>query len=340
MQAIFNELPSNFFEPVTYHQLDCRAGKFNVSSDYHYVFNFEDKFIGIKKSPSIHSLPFFLHHEESLKMACMIYEQTFNQMPNELLFFHNEQKNWNAFIVGYRSEEEQLAYYNNLFTSSVRADIDYFPMVGAFNTFEFGENPFFSLLITSPFDKGKYSFLSLEDYRFPKDSGNDLLKRQYKGQLFSDAALANTSKIIASSFRDADDQFKQILGEYSGKKLDYSYFAPIILDLYNINRNVESIKNDEKLERKIRHHSELARLFIPKNTAATWTTIIAYMVRYSDFKITNGIFPKNNILDIFAQKQSYKKFETIFSKFVNDEPRFIRYADDQVADWNRIKHLI
>ncbi len=340
MQAIFDKLPSNFFEPVTYYQLECRAGKFNVSSEYHYVFNFEDKFIGIKKSQSIHSLPFFLHHEESLKMACMIYEQTFNQMPNELLYFHEKQKNWNSFIVGYRSEGKELAYYNNLFTSSIRIDVDYFPMVGAFNSFEFGENPFFSLLITSPFDKHNYSFLSLEDFRFPKDSGNDLLKRQYKGQLFSDAALAKASEIIARTFGDADTKFKQKLIEYSCRELDSSYFAPIILDLYNINRNVESIKNDKKLEKRIRHHFDLANLFIIRNEMATWSTIIAYMVRYSDFKITNGIFPKKNILDIFAQKQCYKKLETIFSKFVNDEPRFIRYADNQVADWNRIKHLI
>lgn len=317
--------------------MDSRAGRFNVQSGKHYIFSIEDEFKGIKKSLIEGDLPFYFTHEETFNTACMIYEKMYKKMPTSLYYFHNEEKTWNAFIL--LDDLKDHEHFYHFFDKSITPKNSYYQLIGAFNGYGMDENPAFFLLISSPFETSRTSFLTLDSFRFLKDD-DKLSCYKFKGNI-SPAKIIGFVEKRALQFEFEEKKFKELLEKYQKINLDRKYFMPIILDLYNLNRNSESVKNDNKLSKAILDLKDAANfpLQVFYNNL-NWTTFISFIVRYNSFKLNSGIFPKHEIESLFAKKKAYTKFTDMFSKFEVDQKGFKTYANHQLSDWEKVEKII
>jgi hypothetical protein len=330
-------LPENFFENIVLNTLDSRAGRFNVQSSKHYIFSIEDQYRGIKKSFIEGGLPFYFTHEETFNTACMIYERMYEKMPTSLYYFHNEEKTWNAFIV--LNELDIQEHFYHPFDKPIIPENSYYPLIGALNGYGMDENPAFFLLISSPFETTRMSFLTLDSFRFLRDEDR-LSCYKFKG----DSVYEKIEKFAikrAYQFKHEEKKFKELLEKYQKINLEREYFMPIILDLYNLNRNSESVKNDDKLSRAILDLRNAANFHLRAfGNTLNWTIFISFIVRYNSFELNSGIFPKHEIESLFSKKKAYTKFTEMFSRFEVDEKNFETYAKHQVSDWEKIEKII
>lgn len=343
MSNITSKLPASFFEKIVLHPLDNKAGKFNVQSDKHFVFSMEHNFRGIKKALKRQEHPFFFTHEESFNTACAIFKELYKKDPTSVYYFHHADKTWNGFVVTHEDLiEETYGSYQLRFPIY---ESKYNPLIGAFNGYGMDENPAFFMLISSPFDAKKSSFLTIDNFRFLNDDDKLSLykaKDKVKPNTFNFDKKSLKSFIVrtAAQFKNEEDKFNNILKKYQKINLDKTYFMPIILDLYNQNRNSESVKNDPKLLKSILGLKNAAEQQMRYSKTLNWGSLISFIVRFNEFSLESGIFPKTDIESLFSKKKAYTKFLEIFKKFLDNQSRFENYANNQLADWLKIESVI
>ncbi len=341
----YSTLPISFFEKIELNTLDSRAGRFNVQSDEHFIFSVEDKYRGIKKVFKKKEHPFFFTHEETLDIACEVYKKLYIEEPTSLYYFHDEDKTWNAFVVANEGvylfdKNGELNHQSLLFQQK------YYPLIGAFNGYGMEENPAFFMLTSSPFDKFNSSFLTIDSFRFLSGTEKEAM---YKIKI-SDKPNTYRFKIdainlfiedVASKFKIKEEDFKILLETYQMIPLEKKYFMPIILDLYNQNRNIESVRNDSKLMKSIINLKKAAELQLRQSIhSLTWGSFISFIVHYNEFNLDSGIYPKADIEKLFSKKKAYTKFLEMFGKFRRDSKRFNNYAENQLEDWLKIEREI
>lgn len=333
-------LPKDFFEPITFHPLDHRAGRFNVSTKEYYIFNHEDGYRGIKKAFDEKSEPFFLRHEEAFKGACHIFREQFGHEPDLVQWYHDENKTWNAFLVTSQTmKQKAMNKEATLFPTEARDEFRTFPLIGAFNGYSINDHPAFFLIVSTPFEEERGSFLTLDAFRFQSHDDRKL----FVGQSPADRKkhLAALSKRIAGGFNLAKNHFDDLIERMRQRTIIKEFFAPVVLDLYNMNRNLESVRNDEELRGRIRKlftQSENS-LFRFRN-AVPWTEFIHFIIRYNDYSIGTHSLPLSQVEELFSVKRSYQKFERLFDVFFHDDRRFVQYVDDQMGDWEKVKGLV
>lgn len=341
-----NTPPPNFFEPISYHPLAHRAGKFNVDSTQFYVFNHEDQFRGFKSAYSEGSPPFFLFHQEVLDGACQIFRNLFGHEPDLLRFFANEQKTWNAFLV----TSQQVAKFDYELTDELfsepalrqgfnkedRQPFRHFPLIGGFNDYAYGGNPAFFYLIATPFRQTTASFLTVDNFRFLQDLDKHPFTQPRANRV---TLLQSTCRRVTDSFRKERDKFDKLLTEMADYQIDKDYFAPVVLDLYNRNRNVESVRNDDTLRASLRYLYQQADDFSYGQSTLPWSDFIHFIIRYNEFNLDQDWLLKR-IEELFAEKRSYKKFNDLFAKFSVDNTRYTRYTADQLSDWRRVSSIL
>ena len=341
MQPI-SSLPADFFENVTFHTLDHRAGKFNVSTDEYFVFGYEDKFRGTKQAFDVDKPPFYLLHSETFTIVKEVFAGLFSKKPDLLTVFYDENKIWNAFIVGhsdfvkYDQPNPRINQQADLFAYNSETDrqFQHFPLIGGVNSYGFDKNPAFFYLIATPFHKDSGSLLTLDNYRFTKDEEKWPFVEGDR-----DTARAELILRVIKKFREAESDFEQMLGKMSLKYIRSDEFAPVVLDLYNRNRNPQSIRNDDLLRRRVKRLYLDAKSFTRRRTSVPWTEFMHFIVQYNQFYFDKSLLLEG-VEELFSKKESYRKFDRIFQQFVTDPDRFQSYVDDQVREWKRIEKLV
>jgi hypothetical protein len=336
------DLPTDFFEKIELSTLTCMTDKHVIKSKDYYIFSSDNNFRGIKKSSSEGGIPFFLTHKELFDSACLIYEKMYKSSPEYLYYFHDEAKMWNAFIVSGYDFDTINAYKDGFFENNMPiqvGDTNGFPAIGASNSYEMDENPAFFYVVTSPVDN-RNTFLTIDNFRFRRAVDREVLLKAKKNNSFTQW-MESFAHDKAETFLAAETKFKKLLKDLSVKEVEPQFFAPIVLDLYNKNRNIQSVKNDVELSRDIYKLYNNANGFVDKGryyNGINWTIFVSFILRYTNFDLANGTsFPKEKIEELFSTKDSYQKFRDIFSKFINDSERFDQYAKNQLEDWLKLE---
>ncbi len=334
-----SKIPVDFFEKIELNTLDQRAGRFNVQSDEHFIFSIEDKYRGIKRTVKKIGHPFFFTHEETLDTACAIYKRLYKKDPTEVHYFHDEDKTWNGFVVS-----EDLTNKGVIQPSLVD---QYYPLIGAFNGYGMDENPAFFMLISSPFGKEKRrtSYLTIDSFRFLSSVEKECVYKEKASSKpttyrFKPGLYGEFIEKVTSQFKEEEEIFNSLLKTYQAIPLEEKYFMPIILDLYNKNRNTESVKNDDNLINSILKLKRAAEEHLKFSNRLTWASFIGFIVRYNEFELVSGVFPKADIESLFSKKKAYTKMREIFGKCLHDTVRFNNYAENQLAEWYKIEALV
>lgn len=336
------DLPKDFFENVTFYPLDHRAGKYNISTDDYFIFGFEDRFRGVKRAFNEDKLPFYLSHQETFNTTKQIFYELSGFEPDLLTEFHDKDKTWNAFIVTHSSF---VKYTQKTKANSSYPLFDYvdaaedepfinFPLIGGFNNYSLDKNPAFFYLIGTPFQPDSGSLLTLDNFRFTKVED----KRPFVVDNRK-AALDQLVKSIAVRFKGARANFDKLLVKMTTQQILKEEFAPVVLDLYNRNRNPQSIRNDDGLRHRVKRLYINAANSVKKLELVPWTEFIRFIIRYNQFYFYEEILLES-VEELFSRKDSYQKFETLFNRFLTDRPSYERYVNGQVIDWERIKENV
>lgn len=341
MQPI-SDLPKDLFENVTYHTLRNQAGKFNIRTEDHFLFGYEDKFRGVKKSFSEGQPPFYLSHSETFETTCKTFCGLFGVEPDLLTEFHDEAKTWNAFIVSHSNMVSYEPEYSaqpvlgrlSQFADAQANSFVNFPLIGGFNSYGFDKNPAFFYLVGTPFRALSGSLLTLDNFRFTKDDEKLPFIVGNRSE-----ALARLIDTLVKRFGNARSAFDKLLAQMATQQVLETDFAPVVLDLYNRNRNPQSIQNDDRLRQRVRRLYIDAADSVKKRNTVPWTEFIRFIVRYNQFFFHKEILLES-IEELFSRKESYQKFDVLFRRFLNDPGAFIHYVDGQVSDWERIKDTV
>lgn len=332
-------LPAAFFEPVTLHTLSHRGGKYNVETPDLYIINHEFHYRGAKAAFGPNRPPFYLLHEECFKGACQIFTEIYQHEPDLFAYFNDPDKTWNAFLV-----TSSRLYLGNEFVSEFdsfgvlpsQKDFRYFPVIGGFNSYNQGINPGFYYLIAPPFEQGKGSFLTLANFRFLRDEDKQRFLTDNRPE-----ALRQTIRQISKEFVKAEYEFRSLLDRMAEGTITRDDLIPVILDLYDKNRNTESVANDTRLQGSLRYLAQAVEDFFPtrRQHLFAWTALIQFIIRNNEVNLNEGL-RLDEVEELFSRKRAYTKFIRLFVKFLNDLPRYERYLQDQRKDWDAIRTLI
>lgn len=203
------------------------------------------------------------------------------------------------------------------------------------------------MLISSPFDKEKRrtSYLTIDSFRFLSSVEKECVYKEKASSKpttyrFKSGRYGEFVEKVISQFVREEKSFNKLLEIYQVIPLEEKYFMPIILDLYNKNRNTESVKNDDKLIRSILTLKLAAEEQLAYSNKLTWASFIGFIVRYNEFELVSGVFPKADIESLFSKKKAYTKMLEIFGKCLHNSVRFNNYAENQLADWLKIEALV
>lgn len=152
---------------------------------------------------------------------------------------------------------------------------------------------------------------------------------------------------IAKKFAESQDDFNELMAKMSAESIDREYFAPVVLDIYDRNRNLESIRNDSDLRNRVKILFRDAEEFVEGKsndfyreiTPLEWTEFIYFILRYNHFDFEHE--PRlEKVEELFSKKDAYRKFVKLFKNFLNNKNAYHRYVANQVDDWERIREYI
>lgn len=354
-----HSLPTNFFEYVTYDSLNHQASYDKVRTLDYFVFNCGAGFRGFKATYLNEVLPFFLFHEEVFWGACQVFENLFKHKPNLIRFFHDDEKTWNAFLVTSQQlalteepSEEDLTIVDRepdiyggwrpdfpfpppkAANFGFGKEFKHFPLIGAVNDYGYDKTPAFFYLVATPFRQSKASFLTLANFRFLKDADKLPFARYGTDRR---GEMARICRDVSRQFKREQQHFDQLLGTMSNRVIDNQFFGPVVLDLYNRNRNLESIRNDATLRNAICATYDQASEFSRLTPKLLWSDFINFIIRYNEFDLEEA-WLHSRIVELFKEKRSFKKFEEVFGKFLHNNTRYQTYINDQQSTWELIRN--
>ena len=302
MQPI-DDLNYGFFEDVTLHPLRNIADLSIITSDDYFVFGHGHKFKGIKKVYENEKLPFYLLHEETFDIAKRVFKNLFGHEPDQVKVYHNDEKTWNAFIVGSKAltKDEGTQYTNSPFTFEEAGSFTHFPLIGGINNYDLDRNPAFFYLIATPFKKAQGSLLTLDNFRFHREDDKKIFFSQSREHALSDTIIS-----ISRQFEEAAARFDTLLKSIAHHSIPSEAFAPVVLDLYDRNRNPESIRNDERLRSRVKRLFNDAKINHRRYPETSWTEFIHFITRYNQFDLNRGL-PLESVEELFSKKEAYRK---------------------------------
>lgn len=139
---------------------------------------------------------------------------------------------------------------------------------------------------------------------------------------------------LALSFRRELEEFANHYYHLRQKRVEPQALVPVVLDLYDTNRNVNTIQLDASLRGRVRQRVQAARRFFGHQDSD-----LAGLVRF--FMYANAFdptdFDRRAAEDVLSQRDAYRNLRRRLSiRTVNDAQALPRYLAGQVKDYDAI----
>ena len=313
-----------FFKPtISPFQGISANGRIILSDDRKLISNdnlIPSTFLGVRKCIEFDEKRkdiFLILHEESLLLANQLYQNIANKQPSWKEHFNTESMDWAMFLV---SDKTSI---NNIKTEEPKifeSDFDYKSLnnfeliIGVQNGYDGDDEiTFYATIKHKQHDGG--SFLTIGSYKFPSYIKSEYLK-QGKSLSILKSDIKNSASIhLKKDIQDFKDLYATLFKQ-SWQTIK-NEFTPVCLDVLNINRSIQSIKNDAGLRKDIRYVEDRSHSFINlslNKNRADFAMLIDYVIftNYYDIKAFQNNRKKTE--EIFTQKRSYA---TISKRIVN-----------------------
>lgn len=357
-KEIFDE--NKFFEKVSINKLDSRAGKYNVESDKYWIISFEEQFRGLKRkkisenedvensgkvfpNPPIQSneslYPFFLYHQEIFGIGLEISNRLFKQginIPSDY-YYDYKSKSFNSFLFHQKNDFDN-SYKIQVNDQNIKVSLK--PTVGVINSYDISYNYGIYLLINIEFSEYS-SFLTLAKYEIDEEIIHNLtnVKEIIKREFIINQIIEIITPKIKTDLEKYFEFYKKLRGEDTSEE----YFSPIMVDLISTNKSIPRLSVDEvalkKLNKQINQTVDFIRTKNTIDKKITWDYFLLYLMINQKFR-KNEFLKYNTLEEIFQQKNIYKKFKNLFSKFLTDSKAFDDYSNGELKEMNDLKYII
>ena len=345
------DLESLFFEP-TISQLRAISNDDNIiSSARHKLISHDKSFLGIKKKKYLESKEIFvLNHEQAFDLGKLLFNKIADVEESDLRYFHSEDLSWVAFLFSFiksgneevlsNSQEEILQELIEKDNTQKDADnnphrrenaealnmpdnIDF--VIGVNSGYNDEDIPTFYLVLKH--EDGINPFLlTIDSYKFSFEEIEDYLNHSCDLKVLKSII----EKKVASKFLYQLKAFVSLYQLMSEILIGKEDFVPVCLDLYNLNRSLTSLKNDKNLKRRVESLIRNGEGFISAFTSDTNCSIfIDFIIRNNYVNLESIVINRDRVEELFMQKRSYQKVESIFPSFRKSHKNFQDYLEDQ-----------
>jgi hypothetical protein len=322
-----------FFTPV--------VSKFNaisedsniVKTDDYKLVSFEKNFLGIKKNDYCESSEIFLlTHKDVFELTKSLFSALSESEPQVLNYFHSEEMDWVAFLFNSSVYSSGMRRSNE--DKKMPSGIDF--VIGVNSGYGETDTPTFYLMLKHQ-QGGQVSFLTIDNYKFTKSE----IEQYILGGRDFDFLQEILIKDVSAHFRLELDSFILLYEKLRSIRIEKSFFAPVCLDLYNLNRSLTSIKNDGRLRLNLTRLINQSSVFVKNLTLEiTASDFIDFIIRYNYFSLENITLSREKIEDLFVKKRAYQKVEDMFPGFFKSQENFDEYLIEQSRTFDRIMREI
>jgi hypothetical protein len=322
-----------FFIPV--------VSKFNAISedsnivkteDYKLV-SFEKNFLGIKKNDFCGSSEIFLlTHKDVFELTQSLFSALSGSKPQVLNYFHSEEMDWVAFLFNSSFDSKEMGRPKE--NQKMPIGIDF--VIGVNSGYGENDTPTFYLMLKHQ-QGGQLSFLTIDNYKFSKSEIEEYISGGRDFNFLQEILI----KDVSNRFRFELDSFILLYEKLRSIRIEKSFFAPVCLDLYNLNRSLTSIRNDNRLRSNLMKVINQSSLFVNNLVLKiTGSDFIDFIIRYNYFSLENITISREKIEDLFVKKRAYQKVEDMFPGFFKSQENFNEYLIEQSRTFDRIMREI
>jgi len=292
---------------------------FVTSDDYQIISKSQSgSFLGIKE---VHELndktkkTFHIHFESLVNQSKQLFEFLFNQSAEIHDYFKTKDDNWAAFLFSKNKygvedfvKDHQARTYELAKLQDKTLNLKIFSHLDLLLGASYGYTTsdtinLFLLLKTNNSKPENLSFLTLTRFSITRNREFALLSENINENRY----IEYFENFIKDDFLDDLGEFIKYYQYFSDITLERENFVPIVLDLYNSNRNSESIKKDKRLKTKINSIIDNSKAFIKHKENLTLASFIDYIIEKNEFKLEEIGYDRSKIEELFVRKNAYNK---------------------------------
>jgi hypothetical protein len=332
------EIEELFFTPT--------VSKFQaISEDHNVIISNKHKtisngkhFLGIKKTEFNNKEEIFcISHNQAHDLAAVLFNSMTGDKAFLFNYFHTEDLDWAAFLftddnnqTNKKNNENEIAQPKTKNNRKMPENIDI--VIGVNSGYSDFDVPNFYLLLSHEFDNKK-SFLTISNYKFTKDEIESYLeKKDYN--ILKDIITDKVTEL----FKEELEYFLEVYYLLESMNINEKDFVSVCLDLFNRNRSITSMRNDNNLLKLIGNLIHQSFVFSKDRGNLKCSLFINFIIRSNYFDIDNLDIKREKVEELFVQKRSYQKTAEIFPRFKKIPAAFAEYIAEQDETFKKINN--
>lgn len=298
---------------------------------------------GIKPLGDDRKEAFYMKHEEALNGLRLLHHSLF-PWPISERCYATDNKNLAFVFFGKGSEGQSQG---NLFdeesklsflpankeetTLDVRFDWHYFtsngftPALAVENGFDYNDRAVFYLLVEIADNIGRSGYITIDKYRIQSKTVEEVERFPLKKV---ELVMNELERKAAPIFFD---RLKAFIHKYEALRKIQTNKEEVIavaLDVFNKNRNVESILSDTDLEKELTRFIENARSYFNKNSGMQ--DIVNFIIRYNMLNFYEPELAEHAIREVLVEKKAFGNLNRLIEGKNINPVELRNYVEEQV----------
>lgn len=295
------------------------------------VLHENTRFLGIKEIEKETQKAFFVEHSHAYKCARVLAESISSNI-NQDRSYKNDLNN-KAFIFlgsGNNTETRQLPK-DSLFGDFDKHLIEqlrrygFSPAIAVQNGYDYLDRTTFYLLAELAISESVFGYLTIAKYKFGNNTIYDALKNPLKKE---DYCILDIKENGVPFFLKELRKFFETYESLYNIQANSEQLIAVALDIFNKNRNLESLKSDVNLADEMRKFISSARAYFDRKENLAHLINFIARLHYIDFSLSQ-ITP-SLLHDVLTEKKAYSNLPRIFLGKNQDPNERANYLAEQV----------
>lgn len=208
------------------------------------------------------------------------------------------------------------------------------PTVVAENGFDYLHRTVFYVLVElslSPTTKG---YLTLARYKFPQKTMREMVK--YPGRAL-DIALENLNEDCVPKFIKALSVFGERYDKLSEIQANTNTLTAVTLDIFDRNRNLQTLSSDEEYLKKLREFITDAAVFY--RNSKNMSALLFFIIRMQIIDFSKKTVSLTDFRAILTEKNAYKNLKRIYAGKNKEAAEREKYIEAQVTAMRKIMEI-
>ncbi len=326
----FQAICGNKIMPVKHHMAVCS----------------ENSLLGVRSQDKEE---FVINHMNAYLLAESLYNSIYQSGIAHICYL-SESKNWMASIIGepkYKTNGHFAELPSDVFItdrpkSTILKDLFTFgfkPAIGVVNGFDYNDDLGFYLLLepSTASTKDDMHLMTLDAFKFSPLDLQALVKISDIDEQLEKARNILLGKAV-NKFQETLEAFIQVYEKLSCWQTQADHLTAICLDVFNKNRNIESVKADTQLSKELSTFINKAETYF--RNANQMSDLVQFIIRYHDVDFSAKNLDRNKVEQIFVKKKSYGKIVRVLGEMKPTQKSYHDYLESQLSSYRQVYEFL